>query len=301
MKIVLVGNGWLPIPPPGWGAVEILLWDIHNELVASGHDVHIVNVIEPEMALDQIRRLDPDLVHLNFARFGVIIPHLLCPVLFTCHDVNTDAFIEGVFPHVTPETTIIALNPGTRAALGIFPRVRVVPNGMNPVPFRFSLACALPERSIYVGSLCWRKRQHLFRSIASLDFVGNALDDSFPLGHPTYKGHWNREQIYNGLTDYANLVLLSEHEEQGIVICEAMFCGLGVVCSESPARGLDTTRPWITVIPDNKIHDLAYVESEIERNRVIALQYRSEIRAYGVHHFSIGAQVDALYFNQNNH
>jgi glycosyltransferase involved in cell wall biosynthesis len=106
--------------------------------------------------------------------------------------------------------------------------------------------------------------------------------------------------MHASLTDYANLVLLSEHEEQGIVICEAMFCGLGIVCSESPARGLDTTLPWITLIPEDKIRDVAYVESEIARNRTVALQYRSEIRDYGMKHYSSGAQVDALYFNQSS-
>ena len=27
MKIVLIGPGIMPIPPTGWGAVEILVWD----------------------------------------------------------------------------------------------------------------------------------------------------------------------------------------------------------------------------------------------------------------------------------
>ena len=27
MKIAIVGPGIMPIPPTGWGAVEILIWD----------------------------------------------------------------------------------------------------------------------------------------------------------------------------------------------------------------------------------------------------------------------------------
>ncbi len=33
----------MPIPPTGWGAVEILIWDTKNALEQLGHEVHIVN------------------------------------------------------------------------------------------------------------------------------------------------------------------------------------------------------------------------------------------------------------------
>ena len=45
MKIALIGPGIMPIPPPGWGAVEILIWDYYNELQLAGHDVVIINKI----------------------------------------------------------------------------------------------------------------------------------------------------------------------------------------------------------------------------------------------------------------
>ena len=32
MKISLIGPGIMPIPPVGWGAVEILIWDTKNAL-----------------------------------------------------------------------------------------------------------------------------------------------------------------------------------------------------------------------------------------------------------------------------
>ena len=43
MKIALIGPGIMPIPPPGWGAVEILIWDYYKELTAQGHEVVIIN------------------------------------------------------------------------------------------------------------------------------------------------------------------------------------------------------------------------------------------------------------------
>ena len=39
MKICIVGPGILPIPPSGWGAVEILIDDYRKNLEALGHEV----------------------------------------------------------------------------------------------------------------------------------------------------------------------------------------------------------------------------------------------------------------------
>ena len=43
MKIALIGPGIMPIPPVGWGAVEILIWDYYNELKKLGNEVIIIN------------------------------------------------------------------------------------------------------------------------------------------------------------------------------------------------------------------------------------------------------------------
>ena len=43
MKLSIVGPGIMPIPPTGWGAVEILIWDQKLALEKLGHQVNIVN------------------------------------------------------------------------------------------------------------------------------------------------------------------------------------------------------------------------------------------------------------------
>ena len=43
MKIILVGPGLLPIPPQGWGAIEILIADQSEMLKRLGYKVSIVN------------------------------------------------------------------------------------------------------------------------------------------------------------------------------------------------------------------------------------------------------------------
>ena len=37
MKISIIGPGIMPIPPTGWGAVEILIWDSKNDLEKLGY------------------------------------------------------------------------------------------------------------------------------------------------------------------------------------------------------------------------------------------------------------------------
>ena len=47
MKISIIGPGIMPIPPTGWGAVEILIWDQKLALEELGHEVDIVNTKSP--------------------------------------------------------------------------------------------------------------------------------------------------------------------------------------------------------------------------------------------------------------
>ena len=54
MKISIIGPGIMPIPPTGWGAVETLIWDMRNALIALGHDVDIINLRDPIEILKKV-------------------------------------------------------------------------------------------------------------------------------------------------------------------------------------------------------------------------------------------------------
>jgi len=60
---------------------------------------------------------------------------------------------------------------------------------------------------------------------------------------------------------------------------------LGVVVSECASANLDITRPWITVIPNDKLDDLEYVVARIAENKNAALSSREDIRKYGLSKF----------------
>jgi glycosyltransferase involved in cell wall biosynthesis len=119
-----------------------------------------------------------------------------------------------------------------------------------------------------------------------IDFVGHNVDANFVTARPNYKGAWTKAQVYENLTNYANLILVSDGEAHPLVVCEALICGLGVVVSNAAAANLDTSKPYIDVIPNEKLGDLEYIEAIVKRNQAISVQMRDEIRAYGIQMFS---------------
>ena len=61
---------------------------------------------------------------------------------------------------------------------------------------------------------------------------------------------------------------------------EALASGLGVVVCEWGKANLDIDQEFITVIPEDKIEDIQYVEKEIIKNREYSVKHRDEIREY---------------------
>jgi hypothetical protein len=133
---------------------------------------------------------------------------------------------------------------------------------------------------MYLAKVDYRKRQHLFQNIDSLWFAGNIVDERYDTKN-NYLGEWTKDKLYEELTDYGNLVLLSDGEAHSLVIMEAFAAGLGVVISEYARANLDLDKKFITLIPEKKIKDIDYVEGQIIRNREYSIKHRDEIREYG--------------------
>ena len=99
-------------------------------------------------------------------------------------------------------------------------------------------------------------------------------------------GEWTKIQLYETLTEYGNLVLLSDGEADPLVVKEALMAGLGVVVSECACANLDTSKDFITIIPDDKLFDMTYVAKEIDKNRKVSKSNRMAIREYALSTFS---------------
>tara|TARA_B100000927_G_scaffold132324_1_gene106544 strand:- start:149 stop:1102 length:954 start_codon:yes stop_codon:yes gene_type:complete len=293
MKIAIVGPGIMPIPPTGWGAVEILIWDQKLALEELGHEVRIVNTASGIEILKEINEFRPDFVHVQYDDFVELCPYIQYPNAITSHfgyleqPNRWDYYgprVASKFAQIKPN--IFCLSPGIKNVyekeMGISSdQLFVTPNGVNVDKFKFEKLPLTEDmtKSIYLAKIDYRKRQHMFQSIKSLYYAGNNTDPRFDTSN-NYLGEWSKETLYNNLTNYGNLVLLSDGEAHPLVCLEAFAAGLGVVISQWAAANLDLDKDFITVIPDDKIDDMEFVDRELVRNRYYSVNHRPEIREY---------------------
>lgn len=292
MKICIVGPGTMPIPPKGWGAVEILIDDYRKTLIDLGHQVEIVNTRNPNFIVALVNSLNPDFVHVQYDEHVNVIPHLNCKnVAITSHygyleqPHRWDPSYRNIFwGFVNTTAKIFCLSPGIRdvySKAGIpDERLYVVPNGVRTDLFKFEAECKYPDRTLYLAKVDPRKRQSKLQSIDNLYFAGNCVDNEFNTNSPRYLGEWDKEKLYNNLTEYANLALLSDGEAHPLVCLEAMSAGLGLVLSECATANLDLNKTFIDVIPESKISDVAFVSKVLEDNRKKSVSQRAQIREY---------------------
>ena len=301
MHLVIVGPGLMPIPPKGWGAVESLIWDYKIFLEQYHPDIRvsIVNERNPSVIVQQVNDANPDIVHIQYDNHIPIISGTKCKhVLATSHygylhkeRMRTDPYFNTTFSMFVKSRAIIAaLSPAIAdlyRQMGVpESRLVVMPNGANEELFRYTETPAHPDRTLYLGKVEPRKRQSVYQNIPDLWFAGNCIDPRFDQKGPRYLGEWMKPTLYENLTDYANLALISDGEAHALVCCEALICGLGHVISEYATANLDLSLPFITVIPKDKMDDVAYVADAIAKNREISVRMRPEIRAYGLTTFS---------------
>jgi autotransporter strand-loop-strand O-heptosyltransferase len=86
MKIVNVTPGLIQIPPNGWGAVEKIIWEIHQNLLKLGHQSEI-------KYLDEVKPNQYDIVHIHVANLAVMAAERGIPYYFTIHDHH--AYLHG--------------------------------------------------------------------------------------------------------------------------------------------------------------------------------------------------------------
>ena len=293
--IVLVGPGIMPIPPPGWGAVEILIGEYYQELTAQGHHVVIVNPLrtspydqQPHTAyskalIQEINGLAADVVHVHYDCLHYILPYLTCPRLYiTSHfpyigSVEKYGGYHEVFHALchNERHSIMAISTKDYdifKAYALHPeKVYYTPNGSSPIP-PLDRSGLYPDKSIYVAKVEPRKKQHLYCCIPNLDFYGKC-DDTFRT-LPCYKGEKEHGDMVNLMREYGSLVLLSDGESDPLVIKEALMSGIPVVTNRY--SGMEPM-PFVDIIPDDRLHDMDYVADVIEQSRS---KDRAGIREY---------------------
>jgi hypothetical protein len=300
MRICHIAHGDRRVPPAGWGAIEALIWDTRHWCEKFGHDFYIINTKDVQEIAGDLADIKPDVVHVHCEYYFDVVLRSEVRI----------KIIESQWPRLyRPENATEAKEYLARDALiccvsesirdycvglGIpSDRLFVLPNGVRAELFAFAKEPKYPDRSICLGAITHRKRQYLLQDVRSMDFAGPVRrvrgEPVFPIfdfRRKNYLGEWPRSRVYRELTQYANLVLVSEDEAAPLATCEALSAGLGVVVSEAAAANLDRSKPFITVVPEGRMNavDLEHI---IAMNRIEALSRRDEIRRYGAATFDM--------------
>jgi glycosyltransferase involved in cell wall biosynthesis len=289
MRIVFLTPGEIPIPPNGWGALETVVWNQYSELKNLNYDVHIVNEKNPEIAFAKISQLNPDIIHLHYGKHYEIMPRFKCRKIITNHDgsfIFSKNFHESLIRNYLYDCEFFCLTSWEKDflfKLGVSPqKIKILPNGVSFNSFIFKEKCEYIDKSICLGKIDSRKKQSFIQSLnCNVDFVGqNTIAEFNPLDD-CYLGIWNRDDVYNKLTNYCNLILISESELHPLVCLEALAAGLGLVISESASQNLNLELPFINVIPQNLINNQQHVSNCILNNRKICSKInKNDIREY---------------------
>lgn len=299
MKIAIVGPGISEIPPKGWGAVEILIWDYKTVLENMGHEVLIVNTPNRDQIIKECNDYNPDFVHIQYDDFWNTVASINCEhKAITTHygyleqiDTHPRApsykqrIFDG-FRNIADHCYIFCLSEGIKQTYikHGFPEEKLVvaPNGCRTDLFDFVEGPLYGDRSLCLAKIDYRKRQAMIQNYdANVYFAGRIADGQFKQDR-YYLGEWEKDYLYKNLTHYANLVLLSDGEADPLVTKEALAAGLGLVLSQYSVANLDLDLPYIDVITEDKMGDKTYVKNIIEENRIKSYNYRRQIRQYAV-------------------
>jgi len=298
MKICLIGPG-THIPPKAWGAVEIIVWQYYSVLKKLNIDVNFISNKSDNVVIDYIIQNRFDIVHIMYDDLITLVPKIknYCnKIIYTTHWAYIPQIISGNYMYnpfknlikYKTDLTIFALSKQIKDVYikaGISDKnIKIIHNGACDESFQYKTSPDYPDRTIYVGKIELRKRQYMYTSIKSVYYVGQYHNSNFKSNN--YLGSWDKDTLYQNLTNYSNILLMSDGEADPLVIKEALMCGLGVVCNEISSANLDKDKEFITIIPNDKFDDISYVEQAIEKNRKISLTNREKIRNYALEKFS---------------
>jgi glycosyltransferase involved in cell wall biosynthesis len=290
MKIALIGPGLMEIPPKNWGAVESLIWDYSEYLQQKNVDVNIINHPNLNVVAEHINSTDYDFVHVQYDDHAGPLSYLLKKPFCTTmhygyikeHYGNYNGW-KPIFDGILKSPGIFSLSPEITnlvKSAGYNNFIRTVRNGARTKDFKFKTDAQ--NYAICLGKIEHRKKQSFLASVCAnrckIDFIGPRVDSSFKENNTCkYGGLWTKPDLYEKMTDYKCLVLLSDGEAAPLVVPEALSAGLSIVVSRTAAANLDTTLPFIHVVDElTEDNIVETINNATENNH----KYRKQIRQY---------------------
>ena len=250
MKILLVGPGIMPIPPSGWGAVELLIWDHYTILKELEYDVHIINTPHHNEIVEYVNRMNADIVHFHYDEHWVVIPQIMAKlVLITSHYPyitdnskwrfdNYHKIVNGFVEIAKLSNVFIGcLNTSCIATFnnhGIScDKMFLFENSIreDTIPF-----CEVPEHEskiICVGKIEGRKRQYLTTNLENVYYIGKGS-----MNHTNFLGEQNRATICENISKYSGFLLLSKEENDSLAFKEALIAGLPCIVSRGVVQNI---------------------------------------------------------------
>jgi autotransporter strand-loop-strand O-heptosyltransferase len=271
MKIVNVTPGLLPIPPNGWGAVEKIIWEIHNNLSELGHGSHI-------KYLDQIDGTE-DVVHIHVANLANMAYERGIPYYFTLHDHH--AFLYGKESELYKEN-LQAIRNAKRAFV--------------PAKYLVEYFDGIPEYLSHGVNTDWftpgEISEHRLLCVANNGFAfdqtedrkgfGFAIEAAKQVGLPiTIAGPSNNKNYFQKYTpDYDRLTILydlSEEELRDLYKQHTIFLHPSVLEAGHPnltlLEAMASGLPVIgTFEEDNSLDGMIYIERDVD-TIVAAINY----------------------------
>jgi hypothetical protein len=296
MKIALIGPGMMEIPPQGWGAIEIIIWELSVRLKNLGHEVVIYNSRNLHEVSSSINMGNFDFVYLEYDEYiDHFIKHLENPFCVTSHYgyiLQRRKWSRGytsIFFGFLRAPAIIALSKEIKD-LYINNKYKgpiyILRNGASISNFSFQEKGN--GRALVLGKIEQRKLQAYLAKVldgkVDIDFIGPIADKNFQEGRTTnYCGSWTKDEVYKKLTEYSTLVLLSEGEAAPMVVPEALAAGLSVVVSVEASANLDKTLPFVKIVGVNEAPEMLsnVINKSIKTNNY----YRKQIREYAEKYF----------------
>jgi len=311
MNIALIGPGIMPIPPSGWGAVEMLIWDYATIMGDLGHTGVIINTPDRDKIIKDLKEDVFDIVHLHYDVFHDIILEIMrattgklivsshYPFINNSSMWNRDNYGPIMNSYVQNDNFYIFSS--SQNDVNTFIKNGAVEKncwlsriGVLSTSYKFDKNSTY-DKTLCFSQICDRKRQYLIQDMDNIDFVGRLEPGKFS-NHKNYKGQYDRKILNKEITKYSNFTLLSSIENTTpLAVKEALICGLGLVVSESVSVELDLTKKFIDVIPESKINDLSYVHDIINKNKKYSINHRQEIREYGKLSFGLESIVENEY------
>jgi glycosyltransferase involved in cell wall biosynthesis len=301
MKMALVSSGYNPTPPLSNSILTLLQeYKYHSE--KNGHQVDIFNNHNVHQVIAEINSNDYDFVHLHNGSFVLDFSQTLQQKFcFTSHAGHLlkshqwDATFQQEFQSYLNAPGILALSSVSKQLFldaGYAGYLSIQANGIDTQ--KINRQERGNGKAICLGWIQPRKQQRLLAETLDgqiyIDFVGPLDDPDFGEGLTTkYLGVWSLPQVYQQLTEYSCLILISNGEVAPLVVLEAMAAGLSIVVSESASANLHI-KDFIKVLPDDILTDANPRKQQIVCESVLELiennqSSRQKIVAYAQDNF----------------